>query len=57
MNDYSGLILAAFIALGIGWVWNKGRKRFGKSANAKTHLLSALAFFIILLIAFDATRH
>jgi hypothetical protein len=57
MNNYSGLILAAFIALGIGWVWNKGRKRFGKSANAKTHLLSALAFFIILLIAFDATRH
>ncbi|HEY1703519.1 MAG TPA: hypothetical protein VGG75_27770 [Trebonia sp.] len=57
MNDYSGLILAALIALGIGWVWNKGRKKFGKPANGKTHLLSALAFFLILLIAFDATRH
>lgn len=57
-GNWSGLILAVFIGLGIAWLWNKGRGKWGKSANAKTLIGTAIAVAVILLIVYSAhTAH
>jgi hypothetical protein len=53
-NNWGGLILALLIGLGIAWVYNKGRKKFGSSANGKTLIGAAIVIAIILILIFDA---
>lgn len=55
-GNWSGLILAVFIGLGIAWVWNKGRSKWGKAANGKTLIGTAVAVGVILLLAYTASR-
>ncbi|MCL2585782.1 MAG: hypothetical protein FWE35_25395 [Streptosporangiales bacterium] len=57
-GNWSGLILAVFIGLGIAWVFNKGRSKWGKAANGKTLVGTAVAVAVILLIIYSAaTAH
>lgn len=54
-GNWGGLILAVFIGLGIAWVWNKGRAKWGKTANGKTLIGTAVAVAVILLIIYSAS--
>jgi hypothetical protein len=56
MNNWGGLILALFIGLGVAWVYNKGRKKFGASANGKTLIVGTIVVAIILILIFDASH-
>lgn len=53
-GNWSGLILAVFIGLGIAWVFNKGRAKWGKPATGKTLVGTAVAVAVILLVIFAA---
>jgi hypothetical protein len=55
-NNWGGLILALLIGLGIAWVYNKGRKKFGSSANGKTLIGAAVVIAVILILIFDASH-
>jgi hypothetical protein len=55
-SNWSGLILVAVIALGLAWVWNKGRKKFGSSANGKSLLTGAVVIGVILILLFGASH-
>jgi len=55
-SNWSGLILVAVIALGLGWVWNRGRKRFGSKTNGKTLLTAAVVIGVILILLFGASH-
>lgn len=52
----SGLILLVFIAIGLGWFWNKGRKKFGFAANGKTWLYAVIAIVILIGLAYGASH-
>jgi hypothetical protein len=55
-SNWSGLILVAIIALGLSWVWNKGRKKFGSSATGKSLLTGAVVIGVILILLFGASH-
>jgi cbb3-type cytochrome oxidase subunit 3 len=54
--NLSGLILLVFIAIGIGWVWNKGRKKIGLPANARTWGLAILVIIVVIMIYYGASH-
>jgi hypothetical protein len=54
--DLSGLILVALIGAGIGWFWNKGRKKFGFTANGKTWIGAAIGIAVLLILMFGASH-
>lgn len=55
-NDWSGLILVAIVALGISWLWNKGRKKVGSAANGKTLIGAAVVIGLVLILLFGASH-
>lgn len=55
-SNWGGLILALFIGLGIAWVYNKGRKKFGAAANGKTLLGAAIVIAVVLILIFGASH-
>ena len=56
-SDWSGLILALLIGFGIAWVYNKGRKKFGSSANGKTLIGAAVVVALVLFLIYGASTH
>jgi hypothetical protein len=54
--NLSGLILLVFIAIGVGWFWNKGRKKIGFPANGKTWGAAIFVIVVILALMFGATH-
>ncbi|MBO0819697.1 MAG: hypothetical protein J2P26_02475 [Nocardiopsaceae bacterium] len=55
-SDWSGIILALLIGLGVAWVYNKGRKKFGSSANGKTLITAAVVVAVVLFLLFGASH-
>lgn len=55
-SNWSGLILAFAIGLGVAWVYNKGRKKVGSPANGKTLLGAAVVVALILILIFGASH-
>ena len=56
MNNYSGIILALLIGLGVAWLWNKGRKKWGASSNGKTLIGAAIVIAVVLFLIYDASQ-
>lgn len=54
--NLSGLILLAFVAIAIGWLWNKGRKKIGFPANGKTWGTAVLVIVILIMLYYGATH-
>lgn len=54
--NLSGLILLAFIAIGIGWFLNKGRKKVGLPANGKTWGVAIVVIVIVIMLYYGATH-
>jgi uncharacterized membrane protein len=54
--DYSGLILAAFIGLGVAWLWQRVGKKMNLSVKGKHWWWVAIAVFIVLCVAFGASH-
>lgn len=55
-SNWSGLILALLIGLAVAWVYNKGRKKFGATANGKTLLGAAVVVALILILIYGASH-
>lgn len=55
-SNFSGLILALLIGLGIAWVFKKGKAKFGGSANNKTLLGTAVVVALVLFLIFGASH-
>lgn len=55
-SNWDGLILAFAIGLGVAWVYNKGRKKFGSPANGKTLLGAAVVVALLLFLIFGASH-
>ena len=51
-----GLILLVFIAIGLGWFCNKGRKRLGFPANGKTWLIAIIACVIVIGVIYGSSQ-
>lgn len=56
MNNYSGIVLALLIGLGVAWLWNKGRKKWGASSNGKTLIAAAIVIALILFLIYGASH-
>lgn len=56
MNNYSGIILALLIGLGVAWLWNKGRKKWGASSNGKTLIGAVIVIALILFLIYGASH-
>lgn len=54
--NLSGLILLVFIAIGVGWLWNKGRKKIGFPANGKTWGIAVFVIVILIMLYYGATH-
>ncbi|MGH3166094.1 MAG: hypothetical protein ACRDN0_09400 [Trebonia sp.] len=54
--NLSGLILLVFIAIGIGWVWNRGRKKLGFPANGKTWAVAIFVIVVVIMLVFGASH-
>lgn len=54
--DYSGLILAAFIGLGIAWLWQRGRKKLNFSVKGK-HWWTVVVVVVVVLVLFWGGSH
>jgi hypothetical protein len=56
---YAGLILAAFIGLGVAWLWTKIRRRFGLPVNGKHWTAVVIVFVVVMVLAYGAshTKH
>lgn len=54
--NLSGLILLVFIGLGVAWLWNKGRKRFGLPVTGKHWIGAVVVFAVLVLLAYDASH-
>jgi hypothetical protein len=56
VNNYSGIILALLIGLGVAWLWNKGRKKWGASSNGKTLIGAVIVIALILFLIYGASH-
>jgi hypothetical protein len=54
--DYSGLILAAFIGLGIAWLWQRGRKKLNFAVKGK-HWWTVVVVVVVVLVLFWGGSH
>jgi drug/metabolite transporter (DMT)-like permease len=54
--DYSGLILAAFIGLGVAWLWQRGRKKMNFPVKGK-HWWAVVVIVVVLLCLFYGSSH
>jgi hypothetical protein len=54
--DYSGLILAALIGLGVAWLWQRSRKKMNFQVKGK-HWIAVVIIVIILLCLFYGGTH
>ncbi|HEX4834494.1 MAG TPA: hypothetical protein VH478_25765 [Trebonia sp.] len=54
--DYSGLILAALIGLGVAWVWQRGRKKMNFQVKGKHWWAVVIIVVIVLCLFFGATH-
>jgi hypothetical protein len=54
--NFSGIILLVFIAIGIGWFWNKGRKKIGFPSNGKTWGAAILVVIVLIMLYYGATH-
>ncbi len=52
----SGLILAVLIAVGIAWLWTRGRKRLSLPVNGK-HWGAIIVVVVVLLVLFYGASH
>ena len=55
-SNFGGLILALLIGLGIAWLFNKGKAKFGGSSNGKTLLGTAVVIALVLFLIFGASH-
>lgn len=53
----SGIILAVLIALGVAWVWNKGRHKLKLPVTGKHWGWIILIVVVLLVIAYGASGH
>jgi hypothetical protein len=53
---YSGLILLAFIGLGVAWLITRFRRRVGSRVTGKTWLTIVVVFAVIMSIAYGTTQ-
>jgi hypothetical protein len=54
--DYSGLILAALIGLGVAWLWQRGRKHMNFQVKGQ-HWIGVVIVVVILLSLFFGASH
>jgi Mg/Co/Ni transporter MgtE len=54
--DYSGLILAALIGLGVAWLWQRGRKKMNFQVKGKHWLGVVIVVVIVLVLIFGASH-
>jgi hypothetical protein len=52
-----GLILAALIALGVAWVWTKGRQKMKLPVSGKHWGWIIVIVVVFLVIAYGASGH
>jgi hypothetical protein len=53
---YSGLILAAFIGLGVAWLFTRIRRRMGMPVNGKHWTAAVLVFVVLMVLAYGASH-
>jgi hypothetical protein len=53
---YSGLILAAFIGLGVAWLFTRIRRRMGMPVNGKHWVAAVIVFVVLVVLAFGASH-
>jgi len=53
---YSGLILAAFIGLGVGWLFTRIRRRMGMPVTGKHWGAAVIIFVVIVVLAYGASH-
>lgn len=53
---YSGLILAAFIGIGVAWLWTRGRRKMGLPVNGKTWIGVVIVFVVLVVLAYGASH-
>jgi hypothetical protein len=54
--NYSGLILAAFIGLGVAWLWQRVGRKMNLPVKGKHWWWVAIAVFIVLCVLFGASH-
>ena len=53
---YSGLILAAFIGLGVAWLFTRIRRRMGMPVNGKHWAVAVIVFVVVVVLAYGASH-
>lgn len=53
---YSGLILAAFIGIGVAWLWTRGRRKMGLPVNGKTWIGVVIVFVVLVVLTYGASH-
>jgi predicted CDP-diglyceride synthetase/phosphatidate cytidylyltransferase len=54
--DYSGLILAALIGLGIAWLWQRGRKKMNFSVKGKHWWVVVIVVVVVLVLIYGGSH-
>jgi predicted PurR-regulated permease PerM len=53
---YTGLILAAFIGLGVAWLFTRIRRRMGMPVNGKHWAAVVVVFVVLVVLAYGASH-
>jgi len=56
VGQVSGLILAVLIAVGVAWLWTRGRKRLSLPVNGKMWATVIIVVVVLLFLFYGASH-